>query len=164
MSESDALLLAGLGALAAALLCALVFGVATSITEWRIKRRAVARGRLPDTATFALRRSRRLGVFLLLDHDRDPKPELDATRCAVSTGAWLDGGGMQVNRIASVGEFDAPAGPITVSAVGPAGQPYVVAPAPGGGYWLIGVGVVYVAGFYGGLALTALALVQRFIL
>jgi len=164
VSEDDATLLAGLGVLAVAILCMVVFGVATSITEWRIKRRAVARGRLPDTATFALRRSRRLGVFLLLDHDRDPKPELDATRCAVSTGAWLDGGRMQVNRIASVGEFDAPAGPVTVNAVGPAGQPYLVAPAPGRGFWLIGVGFAFVACFYGGLALTAFALIQRFIL
>jgi hypothetical protein len=164
VNDADVTLLAGLGLLALGVLCLLVFGVATSITERRIKHRALARGRLPGTATFALRHSRRLGVFLLLDHDRDPTPELSATRCAVSTGAWLDGGGLRVNRIASVGEFDAPAGPITVTAVGPPGQPYVVAPAPGDGYWLIGVGFAMVAGLYGGLGLTAFALIARFIL
>jgi hypothetical protein len=131
---------------------------------WRVKRRALARGTLPGTVSFALGRSRRLAVFALLDHDRDATPEVDATRCSISTGALLDGSGMRTNRLVSVGEFDAPAGPLTVTAVGRVGQRYLVAPAPGDGFWMIGAGFLMFFGFYVGLALTALGLIQRFIL
>jgi hypothetical protein len=142
--------------------------LAMSVWEWVREHRAVARGTLPGMVRFTARRRRSYSVWLLLDDARDPAAAVDATRCAVSTGAWLRGDDQSIaarsDRVASVGMFAAPAGTVELSASGPAGMRYFVAPAERAPLRGPLVAIISLSTFYFGLALTALALIDRFIL
>ena len=168
MSDEDVTLLTGVIVTALGLLAFLGTIGSLSLRVWVRERRAVARGTLPASVHFSSPRTRKYAVWLVCD-DGAPEAAARATRCAVSTGAWLDGRhqslSMHDDRTATVGRFDAPGGAVELTLSGPAGVRYLVARAGrGDGFAEIIVAVFAISAFYGGLALTAFALIQRFIL